>query len=243
MNSACSDRHPGCFFAPAGPRPPRGPAPVPSATATEFPKTSRRVPTRRARKNPSLLNTVPASPIRVSQKWRKSARVPLQSRGGRRQARTGISPMQLRFASIHGLLDPSSRAAIATRELLELLSGRGSECRAFTAGVLDDEEETSLEQALGTLGLSRRGARRRSRPKWPWRRPISKSRSELATEHQRRLRRPGDDIPAGLSVSLAERARPFERGPSKRPASSISIRGGRVRVLQSCRVGGENGYQ
>ncbi|WP_165225545.1 hypothetical protein [Aquisphaera insulae] len=61
--------------------------------------------------------------------------------------------MRLLFSSIHCLLDPSSGAAIATRELVELLSGRGSECRAFTAGVLDYEEETSLDQALGTLGL------------------------------------------------------------------------------------------
>ncbi len=61
--------------------------------------------------------------------------------------------MRLLFSSIDGLLDPSSGAAIATRELVELLSGRASECRAFTAGVLDDKEETSLDQALGALGL------------------------------------------------------------------------------------------
>ncbi|WP_165236141.1 glycosyltransferase, partial [Aquisphaera insulae] len=61
--------------------------------------------------------------------------------------------MRLLFSSTHCLLDPSSGAAIATRELLELLSSRGAECRAFTAGVLDYEEETSLDQALGTLGL------------------------------------------------------------------------------------------
>ncbi|WP_165231482.1 hypothetical protein [Aquisphaera insulae] len=68
--------------------------------------------------------------------------------------------MRLLFSSIHCLLDPSSGAAIATRELLELLSGRGAECRAFTAGVLDDEEDPSLDQALGTLGLPRLVSRR-----------------------------------------------------------------------------------
>ncbi len=57
------------------------------------------------------------------------------------------------FSSMHGHLDPSSGAAIATRELLELPSSRGSERRVFMAGVLDDEEGTSLDQALGTQGL------------------------------------------------------------------------------------------
>ena len=44
---------------------------------------------------------------------------------------------RLLFASIHSYLDPSSGAALATRELLELLAGRGWDCRAFTCGVLD----------------------------------------------------------------------------------------------------------
>jgi hypothetical protein len=44
---------------------------------------------------------------------------------------------RLLFASIHSYLDPSSGAALATRELLELLAARGWDCRAFTCGVLD----------------------------------------------------------------------------------------------------------
>jgi glycosyltransferase involved in cell wall biosynthesis len=61
--------------------------------------------------------------------------------------------MRVLFSSIHCLLDPSGGAAIATRELLELLASRGMECRAFTAGVLDHEKETSIDDALSTLGL------------------------------------------------------------------------------------------
>ncbi|QEH32073.1 GDP-mannose-dependent alpha-(1-2)-phosphatidylinositol mannosyltransferase [Aquisphaera giovannonii] len=61
--------------------------------------------------------------------------------------------MRLLFSSIHCLLDPSSGAAIATRELLELLASRGAECRALTAGVLDYEKETTVDDALATLGL------------------------------------------------------------------------------------------
>ena len=65
-------------------------------------------------------------------------------------------PMRLLFASIHSYLDPSSGAALATRELLELLAGRGIDCRALSAGVLDYERETSLEEVLTTLELSAR---------------------------------------------------------------------------------------
>ena len=39
-------------------------------------------------------------------------------------------PHRLLFASIHSYLDPSSGAALATRELLELLAARGWDCRA-----------------------------------------------------------------------------------------------------------------
>jgi hypothetical protein len=64
--------------------------------------------------------------------------------------------MRLLFASIHSYLDPSSGAALATREVLELLAQRGMDCRVLCAGVLDYERERSLEEVLATLGLPAR---------------------------------------------------------------------------------------
>jgi hypothetical protein len=61
--------------------------------------------------------------------------------------------MRLLFSSIHSYLDPSSGAAVATRELLEVLTARGADCRVLTAGVLDYERETSLDEVLATLEL------------------------------------------------------------------------------------------
>ncbi len=58
---------------------------------------------------------------------------------------------RLLFASTHSYLDPSSGAALATRELLELLAARGWDCRAFTCGVLDYQNETPLEDVLGAI--------------------------------------------------------------------------------------------
>jgi hypothetical protein len=55
------------------------------------------------------------------------------------------------FASIHSYVDPSSGAALATREVLELLAARGWDCRAFTCGVLDYQNETPLEDVLATI--------------------------------------------------------------------------------------------
>jgi hypothetical protein len=59
--------------------------------------------------------------------------------------------MKLLFASIHSYLDPSSVAALATRELLGPLEARGMDCRVFCAGVLDYERESSLEEVLACL--------------------------------------------------------------------------------------------
>ena len=66
--------------------------------------------------------------------------------------------MRLLFSSIHCYLDPSSGAALCTctRELLELLAGRGMDCRVLTIGVLDPERETSLDEVLAALGALRR---------------------------------------------------------------------------------------
>ena len=58
---------------------------------------------------------------------------------------------RLLFASIHSYLDPSSGAALATRELLELLAVRGWDCRALACGVLDYQIETPIEDVLATL--------------------------------------------------------------------------------------------
>ena len=69
-------------------------------------------------------------------------------------------PHRLLFASIHSYLDPSSGAALATRELLELLAARGWDCRALTCGVLDFQNETPLDDVLAAMGRpsSRTGA-------------------------------------------------------------------------------------
>lgn len=59
---------------------------------------------------------------------------------------------RLLFASCHGYLDPSSGAALATRDVLELLAARGVDCRALSTGVLDFERETPLGSVLDPLG-------------------------------------------------------------------------------------------
>jgi hypothetical protein len=61
--------------------------------------------------------------------------------------------MRLLFASIHSYVDPSTGAALATRELVELLAARGMDCRVLCAGVLDYERGTTLAEVLATLGL------------------------------------------------------------------------------------------
>jgi glycosyltransferase involved in cell wall biosynthesis len=60
----------------------------------------------------------------------------------------------LLFASVHSYLDPSSGAALATRDLLELMAARGWECRALTAGLLDYEQDTPFAIVLESLGLA-----------------------------------------------------------------------------------------
>jgi hypothetical protein len=62
--------------------------------------------------------------------------------------------MRLLFASTHGYLDPSSGAALATREILELMAARGADCRVLSTGVLDYEQETSLDEVVKALELS-----------------------------------------------------------------------------------------
>ena len=68
--------------------------------------------------------------------------------------------MRLLFSSIHCYLDPSSGAALCTRELLELLAARAMDCRVLTTGILDPERETSLDEVLTPWSFSPAGSRR-----------------------------------------------------------------------------------
>jgi hypothetical protein len=61
---------------------------------------------------------------------------------------------RLLFASCHCYLDPSSGAALATRDVLELLATRGIDCRALTAGLFDFDRETRFEHVFANLGIS-----------------------------------------------------------------------------------------
>jgi len=61
--------------------------------------------------------------------------------------------MRLLFARFNCYLDPSSGAALCTRELLELLAGREMDCRVLSARALDPERETSLDEVLPALEL------------------------------------------------------------------------------------------
>ena len=81
----------------------------------------------------------------------------------------------LLFASIHSDLDPSGGAALSTRELLELLAARGADCRALTAGVLDYERETTLDEVLAGFDLPMQ------RFKADLRRPVVARSPDLAT--------------------------------------------------------------
>ena len=62
-------------------------------------------------------------------------------------------PGRLLFASYHCYLDPSSGAALATRDLLRMLAVRGWECRVLCGPQLDFEEGESLTQLLSDQGI------------------------------------------------------------------------------------------
>jgi glycosyltransferase involved in cell wall biosynthesis len=57
------------------------------------------------------------------------------------------------FCSYHCYVDPSSGAALSTRDILELLAGRGWACGVLCGPHLDFEEPESLEQLLTDHGL------------------------------------------------------------------------------------------
>jgi hypothetical protein len=60
---------------------------------------------------------------------------------------------RLLFCSNHCYLDPSSGAALATRDLLELLAARGWACGALSGPRLDFETRPTLESLLQAHGL------------------------------------------------------------------------------------------
>jgi glycosyltransferase involved in cell wall biosynthesis len=64
-----------------------------------------------------------------------------------------MSLERLLFASIHSYIDPSSGAALCTRDLLELLAADGVDCRALTTGILDYDQHTPLQQVLESGGI------------------------------------------------------------------------------------------
>ncbi len=62
-------------------------------------------------------------------------------------------PPRLFFSSYHGLLDPSSGAALAVRDLLELMAARGWPCGVLCGPQLDFESPPPLEKLLRGQGL------------------------------------------------------------------------------------------
>ncbi|MBY0310736.1 MAG: glycosyltransferase [Phycisphaerales bacterium] len=68
------------------------------------------------------------------------------------------TPLRILFASTHCYADPSSGAAICTRDVLELLTQAGHDCRVLTTGVLDYERETPVEEVLRGLAVPVRKA-------------------------------------------------------------------------------------
>ena len=61
---------------------------------------------------------------------------------------------RLLFCSYHCYWDPSSGAALCTRELFELLAQRGWLCRVFCGPRLDFEQGPSLEQFLAAQAIA-----------------------------------------------------------------------------------------
>jgi glycosyltransferase involved in cell wall biosynthesis len=64
------------------------------------------------------------------------------------------APLRLLFCSYHCCLDPSSGAALATRDLLELLAQRGWACGALCGPDVDFEQAPDLAQLLRDQGLA-----------------------------------------------------------------------------------------
>lgn len=67
--------------------------------------------------------------------------------------------LRLLFASTHCLLDPTSGAAICTRDAWHLLAEGGHDCRAVTAGVLDSPHPGGIPGLIEAAGLNYRAAK------------------------------------------------------------------------------------
>ncbi len=61
--------------------------------------------------------------------------------------------LRILFVSPHCYIDPSSGAALATRDVLEGLVARGWDCRALTCGLLDFAHETPIDDLLASKGF------------------------------------------------------------------------------------------
>jgi len=64
-----------------------------------------------------------------------------------------VGTRQLLFCSFHCLLDPSSGAAVATRDLLKALCGWGWDVRALCGPQLDFEQGQDVTQVVSDLRL------------------------------------------------------------------------------------------
>jgi glycosyltransferase involved in cell wall biosynthesis len=65
----------------------------------------------------------------------------------------GPTKPRLQFCSYHSYLDPSSGAALSTRDLLELLVARGWQCAVLSGPELDFEQAASFEEVLRVQNL------------------------------------------------------------------------------------------
>jgi glycosyltransferase involved in cell wall biosynthesis len=66
---------------------------------------------------------------------------------------SGAKIEKVLFAAPNSMIDPSSGAAIATDDAMQLLSSSGFQCQAFGATMLDSREEVCIEQTLADSGL------------------------------------------------------------------------------------------
>jgi len=91
-------------------------------------------------------------------------------------------------------LDPSSSGALCTRELLELLAGRGMDCRVLTTGILDPEqrvEHVQRQVQAGDLQAAQDGSAVAGLEEGLWLCPI---------EDRRKLGSPREGMLEGFSL-------------------------------------------
>jgi glycosyltransferase involved in cell wall biosynthesis len=67
---------------------------------------------------------------------------------------TKVGKPRLLFCSFHSYLDPSSGAALSTRDLLELLAAHGWECASLSGPQLDFQYQTAFEDVLKAQKVS-----------------------------------------------------------------------------------------